>query len=350
MDHVYRWVGLPESIVSDRGPQFVSEFWKEFCRILGIERKLSTAYHPQTDGQSEITNQYMAQRLRPFVNYHQDNWSDYLAMVDFAFAALPQETTGASPFFVERGYEPRVSFDWKPPEDVDWTEQIRPRPRPDTNGPRGDDAQEYTSKMREIWEETQRRATSAQERQRQQADAHRRKEDFNVGDRVYVTSKNWRTDRPGRKLSDQASGPYRIVRKVGNAYELELPDSIRVHPVFAPEKLRLAARTEPLPGQVVDPPPPIVVNEEQEWEVDEILAARERYRKLQYRVKWLGQGDEVDGMWYPARNFKNAPEKLLQFHNSHPEAPGPPKRLNAWAEAALCDRFEPDHPDDDASS
>ena len=118
--------------------------------------------------------------------------------------------------------------------------------------------------MQEIWEETQRKATSAQERQRQQADQHRRKEDFNVGDQVYVTTKNWRMDRPGRKLVDQASRPYRIVKKVGHAYELELPDSIRVHPVFSPEKLRLAGRKEPLPGQVVDPPLPIVVNEEQE--------------------------------------------------------------------------------------
>ena len=190
MDHVYRWVGLPESIVSDRGPQFVSGFWKEFCRILGIERKLSTAYHPQTDGQSEITNQYMAQRLRPFVNYHQDDWSDYLAMVDFAFAALPQETTGASPFFVERGYKPRVSFDWKPPESVNWTEQIRPRPHTSEREEPNEDAREYTNKMQDIWEETQRKATSAQERQRQQVDSHRRKEDFNVGDRVYVTTKN----------------------------------------------------------------------------------------------------------------------------------------------------------------
>ncbi|KAJ5396746.1 Retrovirus polyprotein [Penicillium cosmopolitanum] len=82
--HVYRWVGLPESIVSDRGGQFVSEFWKEFCRILGIDRRLSTAYHPQTDEQSEIGNQYMAQRLRPFVNYYQDDWSEYLPMIDFA--------------------------------------------------------------------------------------------------------------------------------------------------------------------------------------------------------------------------------------------------------------------------
>jgi transposase InsO family protein len=89
--------------VSDRGGQFVSELWKEFYRILGIDQRLSTAYHPQTDGQSEIANQYMAQRLRPFVSYHQDDWSEYLSMIDFAAAALPQEKTGVSPFFVERG-------------------------------------------------------------------------------------------------------------------------------------------------------------------------------------------------------------------------------------------------------
>jgi transposase InsO family protein len=70
IDAIFRHKGPPESIVSDRGPQFVSHFWKEFCRILGIKLKLSTAYHPQTDGQTEIINQYIDQRLRPFVNYY----------------------------------------------------------------------------------------------------------------------------------------------------------------------------------------------------------------------------------------------------------------------------------------
>jgi hypothetical protein len=89
-----------------------------------------------------------------------------------------------------------------------------------------------------------------------------------------------------------------------------------------------------------------VVNEEDEWEVDRIVAVRLRYKKLQYRVKWLGQTDE-DDEWYPATNFKNAPEKIMEFHRRHPDQPGPPRRLALWAEAALNDRSEPDHPDDD---
>ena len=70
---IYRFGHTPESIISDRGPQFVSSFWQEFCRIIGVKIKLSTAYHKQTDGQTEIMNRYIDQRLRPFVNYYQDN-------------------------------------------------------------------------------------------------------------------------------------------------------------------------------------------------------------------------------------------------------------------------------------
>lgn len=346
VDNVYRWTGLPDSIVSDRGGQFVSDFWEEFCRILGITRKISTAYHPQTDGQSEIANQYMAQRLRPFVSQYQDDWSEYLPMVDFAAAALPQETTGTSPFFVERGYEPRVSFDWQPPETADWWSQISPRQIPgsdDTDSQQAREARAYTSRLQEIWEKTRQHATAVQERQRQQANRHRRQEDFGVGDMVYVTTRNWRIDQPGRKLANQSSGPFEIIEKVGHSYRLELPESIRVHPVFAPEKLRLAARTEPLPGQLADPTPPLEVDGEDAWEVDEVVAVRLHYRKLQYKAKWIGNEDYN---WYPASDFKNAPQKLLEFHRRYPNLPGPPKRLHIWVEAALNDRFEPDHPDD----
>ncbi|KAJ5983387.1 gag/polymerase/env polyprotein [Penicillium waksmanii] len=100
-------------------------------------------------------------------------------------------------------------------------------------------------------------------------------------------------------------------------------------------------------GQIQDLPPPVVVDEENEWEFDRIIAVRLRYRKSQYRVRWLGQGDEDDDAWDPARNFKNAPEKIMEFHRCHPDQPGPQKRLALWAEAALNDQFEPDHPDGD---
>jgi transposase InsO family protein len=110
--HVYRHKGAPITIVSDRGGQFISDFWGEFCGLLGVKLKLSSAFHPQTDGQTEIVNQYMAQRLRPYVDYYQDDWSEWLPMVDFAAACLPHESIESSPFLIECGYEPRLSIDW----------------------------------------------------------------------------------------------------------------------------------------------------------------------------------------------------------------------------------------------
>ena len=109
--NIYRTHGPSDTIISDRGPQFISEFWTEFCRILGIKLKLSTAFHPQTDGQTEVMNQYLDQRLRPFINYHQDNWSALLPIMDYAQATLLHDSTGLSPFQVKFGYKPRTSFD-----------------------------------------------------------------------------------------------------------------------------------------------------------------------------------------------------------------------------------------------
>ena len=161
---------------------------------------------------------------------------------------------------------------------------------------------------------------------------------------VYVTNRHWGLDRPSRKLSDQSSGPFKILKKEGNAFRLELPPSMKVHPVFAPSKLRLASKRKPLPGQIEDPPPPITVNDQQEWEVEEILWSRLHYRKLQYKVKWLGH--DKDDTWYYAADFKNAPLKLLDFHRRYPDSPGPPKNLQAWLAVAEIDEFVAVHLDD----
>ena len=98
--------------MSDRGTQFVSDMWKCFCQILGIKRKLSTAYHPKTDGQSENTNQIMEQYLRTFVNYYQNNWDELLCMAEFASRCVESTATGMSPFFANRGFEPDLSFSY----------------------------------------------------------------------------------------------------------------------------------------------------------------------------------------------------------------------------------------------
>jgi hypothetical protein len=106
---------IPDSIVSDYRLQFISEFWNELCRILGIKLKLSTAFYLQTDRQTEIINQYIDQQLYPFVNYYQDNWSELLLIIDYIQATLLYKSTGLLPFQVEFGYKPQTLFDWKQP-------------------------------------------------------------------------------------------------------------------------------------------------------------------------------------------------------------------------------------------
>jgi len=102
---------LPESVISDRGPQFAAGLTKELNKILGIETKLSTAYYPQTDRQTERTNQELEQYLRMYVNHRQNNWSEWLATAEFVFNNKVHTATKMSPFKVNYGREPRMGFD-----------------------------------------------------------------------------------------------------------------------------------------------------------------------------------------------------------------------------------------------
>ncbi|KAI7969146.1 hypothetical protein EIK77_006051 [Talaromyces pinophilus] len=173
---VFPWTGLPDSIVSNQGGQFVSEFWNKACRILQIKIKLSTARHAPTDRQTEIANQYLQQRLQPYINFTMDNWSEYLPIIDFAAAVLPQASIGLSPFMIEKGYQPQISFDW--------TDPVPPR-RLTLNKK---EAQAWTRRIQEIWEFARSNMEKAQGRQATQANKKHQPANFSVGDTIYVTN------------------------------------------------------------------------------------------------------------------------------------------------------------------
>jgi hypothetical protein len=333
--HVHKYYGPATTVVSDRGPQFISAFWEEFSRLLGTKLKLSTAYHPQTDGQTENANQWIDQRLRPFVNAFQDDWSSLIHAVDYAAAALPHDSTGLSSFQVELGYQPRSDIDWKrPPGEIPVSAHIRAARK---------DAQAHIKRIHQVWQWCRDAMAEAQQRQVTQANKHRRPVDFTVNDKVWVSTKNWTSDRPSRKLGYQNEGPYEVTEQVGHSYRLKLPNSNQQHDVFAPDLLRKDPGN-PLPGQHQDPPLPIIYNQQPEWEVEGILQSRLRRRKLQYQVKWVGL--DHDPEYYDAEGFKGAPHRLKAFHDQHPQAAGPPVNLQYWVDCYLQGQEPEDRGDD----
>ena len=108
--HVFSKHGIPSDIVSDRGSLFTSSFITSLAQLLDMKLKFSTAYHPETDGQTERTNQTLESYLRLYCNYQQDNWSDLLPIAEFAYNNAPHASTQVSPFFANYGYHPRATL------------------------------------------------------------------------------------------------------------------------------------------------------------------------------------------------------------------------------------------------
>lgn len=320
--HVWKYHGLPNSIVSDRGPQFIAEMWLHFCRILKIKVKLSTAFHPEFDGQTEIANAEMERFLRTYVNYMQDDWKDWLPMAEFAINNSVSASTGVTPFFSNKGYHPRMSFDPQP---------VVPR----VSGPakksrqRADD---IATKMIAVWEHLRENTALAQLRMEEFANRKRSySPNYQVGNKVYLSTKNIKTVRPSKKLDDKAIGPFTIIRRHGVAsYELDLPKSMKIHPVFHSSLLKLDP-DNPLPGQQQVKQGPVFVDDEgeEEWEVKKILDSKLYYGKLQYKADWVGQ--PPDPTFYDATVFDNAKGLIDDFHLQYPRRPNEDS-VRAWRE------------------
>lgn len=116
--HVFRNFGLPEDIVSDRGPQFISRVWKAFLHLLGVTVKLSSGYHPQTNGQTEQKIQELGRYLWVYCQEDQHSWNRFLTWAEYAQNSLRQSTTGLTPFHCIFGYQPPL-FPWtREPSDI----------------------------------------------------------------------------------------------------------------------------------------------------------------------------------------------------------------------------------------
>jgi RNase H-like domain found in reverse transcriptase/Reverse transcriptase (RNA-dependent DNA polymerase)/Integrase zinc binding domain/Chromo (CHRromatin Organisation MOdifier) domain/Integrase core domain len=311
--HVFKHHGLPSDVVSDRGAQFTSRFFTSLLALCDVKSNKSTAYHPQSDGQTERVNQVLEQYLRVFCDYRQDDWNRLLPLAEFTYNNAQHTSTKVSPFFANYGFHPRCTLK---------VTATTPNSTATSSNPA---AEEIVAKFKVIHEQIRKDLTDAQTKYKAQYDSKVKElPSFKVGDKVWLSRRNISTTRPSAKLDYKRLGPFRITQVVGEselAFKLELPPTMRIHPVFHGALLE-PYHENTIPGRTQPPPPPVEVEGEEEWEVAEILDSKITRNRLFYLVDWEGYTPQ-DRSWEPADFLENSGEKLDEYHAKYPQRPAP---------------------------
>jgi len=271
-DHVWKLHGLPESIISDRGVQFVAGMMKELNNLLGIQIKLLIAYHPQTDRQTERINQELEQYLRVFINHRQEQWPDWLGTAEFTYNNKVHAATKTLPFKANYGQDPKMGFEGR-------------------RKGKYEAAEKFIERMRKIQEKAKAALGKVQEEMKKFANRKRREEEeYRVGDLVLLSIKDLKWQMKGRrseKLTEHFVGPYKVKEIIlSNTIELELSKSIKIYPVVNISRVQLYKPQ--VEGQKKIPPKLVIIEREEEFKVEKILNKRTIRGKEKFLVRWKG--------------------------------------------------------------
>ncbi|KAJ4789708.1 polyprotein [Rhynchospora pubera] len=284
LDGIYKLHGLPLTIISDRDPIFTSSFWKELMGKIGVKLNFSTAYHPQTDGQTERVNQCVEGYLRCMVYNQQKNWHKWLSLAEWWYNTHFHSSIKTTPFEALYGYSPAQLPMGTP---------LRSRVEA---------VNQELKERQKVLSELKRQLTKAQDRMKKYADSHRMERQFKVGTWVYLRMQPYRQisvqGKPNKKLGLRYYGPFEIIERVGEvAYKLNLPQNSRVHPVFHVSQLKARVGDT----QAVAPNVPIVgpegtLREEPESILDRRIVKKRNAAVVQILVKWSNKPME-DATW-----------------------------------------------------
>ncbi|QRV88083.1 Retrotransposable element Tf2 protein [Ceratobasidium sp. AG-Ba] len=297
IQEVWKLHGLPKTTVSDRGPTFNSQFLRALYAKLGIEPKFSTAFHPETDGITERTNQWLEGFLRSFCNYRQDDWVRWLPIAEFCHNNQVNSATGKTAFETVYGMHPR----W------DLTDL-------EVNAP---NAADMANSMQEIWDEV----IASMEFHKSKEDAPKR--EYKIGDKVWLVSQNVTTRRPSKKLDSKKLGPFVISEKISShAYRLDLPKTMKSYNVFHINLLAPFTEDKDFHRRQARPPPIITEEGEEQYEVDHVVAWEQRKNGLYYQIRWKGY-DPIEDTMERAEKIAELPQIMEDLLKQHPKAPLP---------------------------
>jgi len=282
--------------------QFAAGMMKELNNLLGIQTKLLMAYHPQTDGQMERINQELEQYLRVFIDHRQEQWLDWLGTAEFTYNNKIHTATKISPFKANYGQDPRMVFEEK-------------------RKGKYEVAEKFVKRMKKIQEEAKAALGKAQEEMKKFTNRRQREEEeYRVGDIVLLNTKDLKWQMKGRrseKLTERFVGPYKVKGIVSsNAIELELPKSIRIHPVVNMSRVQLYKPQ--VEGQKKTPPKLVIIEGEKEFKVEKIINKRTVRGKEKFLVRWKGYTAEED-TWESRENLENAKELVEEYKKIYGE-------------------------------
>ena len=306
INNVVKHHGIPIQVISDRDPRFTSSFWRAVCLQLGTKLKMSTAYHPQTDGQTERNNRTLEEALRNYVNYHQNNWDELLPLLEFSYNNAVNSSTGYSPFFLNYGQHPVTPLTYAVRKEIQVNEA----------------ASTMLEQMYTALDHAQENITKAQAAQKKHADKHRRDfEPLNIGDLVLLSTNNLRTPGRSSKLMAQRIGPFAITKVLSKLnYELELPSTLKgIHNRFHIQQLTKYKTTNAYPTRpnIITRPPAEVLpdSKEEVFEVQQVLKHRGTGNRKQYLILWKGY-PEHEATWEPASAFKFHQDAIKTYENT----------------------------------
>ncbi|QRW27796.1 Retrotransposable element Tf2 protein [Rhizoctonia solani] len=284
----------------DVAQMFLEHLLKALYKSLQITPSFSTAYHPQSDGQTEIKNQWLEAYLRPFINHRQSDWVDWLPLAEFAHNNARSKATGKLPFEIVYGCSPGISTLLEP-----------------TGLPIADDR---AKQLAETIQAVQASIKWAQERYKQ-ADTGKPPPEFQPGGKVWLLASNITLQRPNKKLDHKQYGPFPVIERIGfHAYCLALPETMKIHDVFHVSLLSAFKQDTEFDCTFTPLPPVITAEGEEEYKVDKFVDWAAEDRIWKYRVRWKGYAPHEDTQ-EPAKDLQHCKDKLRNFFANYPDAP-----------------------------